>query len=402
MRRSGGALALGAGVTAVALAFGSRPIAVAGIGFLLAAGLMHVWAGLARGEASVTTTFVPERALEGDRVQLHVQARRRSRVPVGSASLHVELGKLGSREIRLRGQGRSLRGELDLGVVHRGAFRVSGSKLVLGDHLGLVSVRVPARLDRSALVVYPRLVALHGIFSEAGAVGSAGRRLLLRRPSGFDFHSVRDYEQGESLRRVHWPTSARRGRLMVKELQDAPHDDVVVVLDCDPAGATGTPPDSSFDSAVRAAGSLVEAQVGRGRTVALVTTGRERSFVSVRSGDADREEALTALAAAEPDAANALGRSFRANEPALARAGELVVVTATPLADVAPLLVRLAGSRLVSVVWIDAPSFAGRGTRADPGLLRLSAAGVPIAVVRSGDDLASALGARRSERLARA
>ena len=43
-----------------------------------------------------------------------------------------------------------------------------------------------------------------------------GRRLLMRRPSGFDLHSVRDYQQGESLRRVHWPTTARRGHLMVE------------------------------------------------------------------------------------------------------------------------------------------------------------------------------------------
>jgi uncharacterized protein (DUF58 family) len=402
MRRFGGAFALGAGVTAAALAFGSRPVAVAGIGLLIAAGLMRAWVGLARCEASVSVAVVPERAFEGDRVLLDIRVRRRSRIPVGSASLHVELGKLGEREIRLHGQGRSLRGSLDLAVLPRGAFRMSGPRLVLGDHLGLTSVVVAPRLDRAAVVVYPRLVSLRGIFSEAGSVGSTGRRLLLRRPAGFDFHSVRDYEQGESLRRVHWPTSARRGRLMVKELQDSPHDDVVVVLDCDPAGATGAAPDSSFDAAARAAGSLVEAHAGRGRTVALVTTGRERSVVSVRTREADRDGALMALAAAEPDTPDALGRTLRGSEPALSRGSDLVVVTATPLASVSPLLVRLGAHRLVSVVWIDAPSFAGRPTRADPGLLRLAASGIPIAVVRHREDLASALGGWSSERLARA
>jgi hypothetical protein len=54
----------------------------------------------------------------------------------------------------------------------------------------------------------------------------------------------------------------------------------------------------------------------------------------------------------------------------------------------------------VSVVWIDAASFAGRPTRAEPELLRLQAAGVAIAVVRSGDSLAAVLGAAPAARSA--
>ena len=84
-----------------------------------------------------------------------------------------------------------------------------------------------------ALLVYPRLVPLERLFSESGAHAQDGRRLLLRRPSGFDLHSVREYEQGESLRKVHWRTTARRGQLMVKELEDAPRDEIAVLLDAD-------------------------------------------------------------------------------------------------------------------------------------------------------------------------
>jgi len=108
-----------------------------------------------------------------------------------------------------------------------------------------VSVSPTVVCDPATLTVRPRLVALDGLFSDAGRQGGAGRRVLLRRTAGFDLHSVREYEQGESLRRVHWPTSARRGQLMVKELEDAAQDGVVVVLDCDPTGAVGRPPDPS-------------------------------------------------------------------------------------------------------------------------------------------------------------
>jgi hypothetical protein len=56
----------------------------------------------------------------------------------------------------------------------------------------------------------------------------------------------------------------------------------------------------------------------------------------------------------------------------------------------------------VSVVWIDAASFASRPNRADPGVLRLVSHGIPTAVVRRGDDLAAALSGQRREAVARA
>ena len=97
--------------------------------------------------------------------------------------------------------------------------------------------------NQQALVVYPRLVELERLFLDGGAGPEHGRQLLLRRPVGFDLHSVRDYQQGESLRRIHWPSTARRGSLMVKELEDSPRDEVAVLLDGDPVAVAGSPPD---------------------------------------------------------------------------------------------------------------------------------------------------------------
>ena len=399
--RRGGAFALGAGVTVAAVAFGSRPLGVVGVGLLLAAGLTRVWSGLVRSPVAVVPTVDPAPTVEGDRVRVVFAATRESRVPVGSTVVHGALGRLGSVECRLRGHGATARGVLELGPLPRGHFPLSEARLVLGDFLGIESVVAPARFASTAVVVHPRLVALDGMFSDAGRVGGDGRRLLLRRPAGFDFHSVREYEQGESLRRVHWPTSARRGQLMVKELEDSPRDSVVVLLDCDPAGAAGSPPDSSFDAAVRVAGSILRGYVTRGRNATLVTTGSTRVVVSVRSGESDLTVALGALAAAEADARYGLARSLSFDHAPIARAGELVVVTS--MLDPAPVaaLLGLAMRRLVSVVWIDAPSWVSRPTGATPGALRLSASGVPLAVVRRNDDLAHVLGARRLEAVAR-
>ena len=46
------------------------------------------------------------------------------------------------------------------------------------------------------MLVYPRLVELERLFSESGTSALDGRRLLLRRPSGFELHSVRELRRG--------------------------------------------------------------------------------------------------------------------------------------------------------------------------------------------------------------
>ena len=387
-----GGLGLGAVALAAAIASGSRPLGVVGVGFLLAWGATWAWTWLAERPVALALAVRPDSATEGDRVTLGVEVTRTSRVLLGSIIVELVLGRLGARSPRLHGYGRVSSARIDLGPLPRGVYTIDDAQVVVGDLLGLASVTPPVAFERTTLVVRPRLVGLDGLFCDAGVVGGDGRRLLLRRAAGFDFHSVREYEQGESLRRVHWPTSARRGQLMVKELEDTSHDGVVVLLDCDPAGDVGTPPDSSFDAAVRVAGSILQAHAARGRAATLVSTGSAGVAVPVRTAHAELGGAVTALAAARPDAHCGLARALGAT---LVGGGELTIVTATLDPSAFAAVLSVAARRSVSVVWVDAASFAGRPTRAEPGVLRLAGNGVPTAVVRRGDDLAAVLSARR-------
>jgi len=335
-------------------------------------------------------------------VHIAVDAERSSRIPLGAMSVRATVGRLGERSTRLQGHGRTAAGEIDLGALPRGVHAIASIEVVCGDLLGLVTVTPPVVCEPATVIVRPRLVELDSLFSDAGRVGGAGRRLLLRRAAGFDFHSVRDYEPGESLRRVHWPTSARRGQLMVKELEDTAHDGIVVILDCDPAGAVGEPPDSSFEMAVRAAGSILQTHASRRRPATLLSTGQGLASAAVRSTVADLDRAVTALAAAVPDARHGLGRFLGGDHPKLAGNAELAIVTATLDQAAIAAVLGLCKRHAVSVVWIDAASFASRPTRADPGVLRLTSHGVPTAVLHRGDDLAAALSIQRREAVARA
>jgi uncharacterized protein (DUF58 family) len=221
-------------------------------------------------------------------------------VPPGTIVVHERIARFGEREIPLRRDGRALRGTYVLGEVPRGRYAIESSVVVIEDPFGLE--RTELDLSRpEALLVYPRLVDVDRLFSDAGARTPGGRRLLMRRTAGFELHSVREYEQGESLRRVHWPSTARRGELMVKELEDAPRDEAAILLDADASTVVGRAPDSTFELQVRIAGSLVRAHAGRGRRTSLLLNSRARVYQRVHSLDGDWQRAYELLAAVEPD-----------------------------------------------------------------------------------------------------
>ncbi|MDQ2983490.1 MAG: DUF58 domain-containing protein [Actinomycetota bacterium] len=396
---SRGRAALVIGLTAFLAArlFGSQPLYPVAFGLVLAVGLGWLWVRLASGPGRLGRLVPAGSRFEGDDVGIDVRLELAGIVPPPSVTLVERVGKAGEVTAALSRWSGFLAGGYLLPGLRRGRYVFEGSRVVIEDPFGFArtEVNVPAP---AALLVYPRLVTVERLFVDGSPAATDGRRLVLQRPSGFDLHSVREYEHGESLRRVHWPSTAKRGELMVKELEDAPRDEVAVVLDADARFVAG----ESFDAQVRAAGSVLDAHVARGRRCVLMVNGAEREVQRVHS-QGDRRRALDLLAAVEPDGRTSLAALLRDETGAPGLAAELTVVTASPAPELAEVLMRrAAGRRRAAVVFVDAPTFApGSANRVpNPQLLRLQSAGVPVAVLRAGDDLQAVLSAAGSAAVA--
>jgi uncharacterized protein (DUF58 family) len=386
-RRSGRALALGLVALLAAWSFGSVPAAVVALGLVVAGASARVWERFAARGVHAVRRAIGAAYVEGDDITLEVDVSAHRFLPLGSITVRRACETLGAPEVRAR-RGRT---EVRLEAVPRGSYVLGPAEVEVDDPLALERVTVTAG-PALRIVVRPRIVELSTLFADGGLREHGGRRATLRSPSGFDLHAVREYRDGEPLRAVHWPSTARRSRLMVKDMDDAPREDVVVVLDQDPSAVAGRRGSSSFDAAVRAAGSLVRAHAVRGRRTALLLTGAEPQVVRVRSLAQDWSLALDALAAAEADARSALTSVLSDPRLLSARAADLVVVTGRPETVAQALCDRRRDGRLAALVAVDVPTFAGAAASpASPGLLRVGAAGVPVAVVRAGEELAGAL-----------
>jgi uncharacterized protein (DUF58 family) len=106
---------------------------------------------------------------------------------------------------------------------------------------------------------------------------------------------LREGEERDDPRDVHWPQTARQGRFIVRQRAADDSRDVLVVLD-----GSGSPPEAAFDSAVSEATGLALSLLSRGDRVGLYTGS---ILLRPMSGPGHRRALLTALALAEPQAA---------------------------------------------------------------------------------------------------
>ena len=149
-----------------------------------------------------------------------------------------------------------------------------------------------------------------------------------------------------------------------------------------------------FEVAVRAAGSILQAHLRRGRRCALVVNSAARESQPVTS-EGEWRRALEVLAGGGAERAHACVRApagRRRHRRALARARRRHVARRRRARRPARAARALAARRLARLRRDDA--------RPEPQLLRLQAAGIPVAVVRPGDDLAGALARQREARVA--
>lgn len=100
---------------------------------------------------------------------------------------------------------------------------------------GLVQVRLPQD-ESDKVLVLPRLgnsrqSALERFLSPYSSLDDSGKVGRYHPAAQEEFHGLRNFRAGDSPRNIHWRTSARRGELMVREYEDNPGDDLLVIVD---------------------------------------------------------------------------------------------------------------------------------------------------------------------------
>lgn len=136
----------------------------------------------------------------------------------------------------------------------RGVYAVGPATATSGDPLGLAeAAALDGPMDR--LVVYPTVEDLRGFPVVRGQdPAMAASRPEHSQRGGEDFYTLREYQRGDDLRRVHWPYSAKKEELMIRQLETPWQSRALVLLDVRPKVYESS---DAFERAVSGAASVV-------------------------------------------------------------------------------------------------------------------------------------------------
>jgi uncharacterized protein (DUF58 family) len=223
---------------------------------------------------------------------------------------------------------------------------------------------------------------------------------------------VREYTTGDTLKRIHWPTTARRGKLMVKEFEQDPQAEVWLFLDAERRVQAQLPyeapethvdalffgkrpkfdlPPSTLEYSISITASLAHYFIAQKRAVGLVTAGRVYTVILAERSVRQESKILETLAFLEGDGRLSLAAVITAQAQQLPLGSSVILVTPSASNELIIAIDDLQRRNLRPiVVSLNGETF---GIRKDPRpLIRsLSERSIPICQIDCGADLTKAL-----------
>lgn len=252
---AGGGLFLGG------LAFGTTHLTQVGFALVLLVALATLIVNLGRHDLRTSRSINPTHATAARPVEVTLALTNEGRGAAPLLLIEDKLPRGLAGRARFAVNGIETKGRRDLRYSltphRRGRYEIGPASIAVVDPFGLAQIRTRA-VGSSSLMVYPSIekLALPRDLGERRSVTSAA----LRNPtgaSGEDFYTLREYTQGDDLRKVHWPSTAKRGRFMIRQEETPWHTKATIVLDDRRGAHAASAGFASFERAVEVAASFV-------------------------------------------------------------------------------------------------------------------------------------------------
>lgn len=299
--------------------------------------------------------------------------------------------------------------------LQRGRFTLGPLTLSSGDPFGLF--RLSRHLEdpgEASFIVYPAIVEVPAFAPQVGYL-PGGDTMRRRTPYvTTNVSGVRDYAPGDSFNRIHWPSTARTGRLISKEFELDPTADIWLFLDLErgshsdlvwaqmsaqsearlpwePVGPDPALIPSTIEYAVTIVASLTKHFIARDRAVGFLAYSRHREVIPADRGERQLTKILETLAVIRAEGHIPLAEIITAEAAHLRRNTTIIIVTSTdqPYWIAAARDASQRGVKVVAVL-IDPLGFGHPRSNEDL-TTELAISGIPTYLVREGDDLVAAL-----------
>ncbi len=361
---------------------GMKELFMAGVGFALILGIGFVLVWFRRGNVAVRRSVSPSRTSVGLPVRVELIVEAIGRVGLGPILLsdHIPADLGPSPKLALPGGVRRRQRGVAYNFVPRmrGRYEIGPVQITHTDPFGAIRRRQQAS-GTTKLVVVPS-------FEEITVLPTATQRIGVIRHSplvghGDEFYALRQYQEGDDLRKIHWPTSMRSGELFIRQEELLAEPRALIVLDTAASKHQGSGPGASVEAAVSAAASVGSLAIRKRMRLEVITT--DGPLMQARSpSEGDFLEALAGVKASRrAKITPALERTFR---PSAGRPALVVVISPDLRRDeLRAVALRMRGPVAGAFVWIDASSYATKPGQRRP-VPSVARTGLPAVRLQNG------------------
>jgi uncharacterized protein (DUF58 family) len=273
--------------------------------FLAATLLAWLYVRFAADGLSVSRVFTP-RAYEEDPVKVALRVRNRFWLPLYLVELrdwfaadglplkHLLIHRLPAKSagVQVEYTGQCAHG--------RGRFDVGPLEITVSDPLGLFQQkRVFSELGE--LIVYPRTFPIRDLgLQELMWRAPISAPANLRAGQAATFLGTREYRPGDNVRHIHWPSTARWGRIVLKEFETDTNLETTIFLDLNQKSLRGIGRGSNIEYGVRLAASIAGHVISKLFACQLIADPGSPIVVPPRTGQHQQITLLDTLARVRP------------------------------------------------------------------------------------------------------
>lgn len=245
--------------------------------------------------------------------------------------------------------------------LQRGQYHLGPWKIRSGDPFGIFSLTIHYAQTREIIIHPP----IHTDLPFRLPAGQSSGRVRARQRSlqaTTNAATIRAYTHGDPLRWIHWPSTARRDDLFVRQFDLDASGDIWLLLDMQQSVQCGQGIDSSEEYAVLLAAAITARAIGQNRAIGLACYGKRPQIIPTGTGGGQQWRILRTLALIQADGTSPLPATLIDLGKVAKQGSAAVIITANPESSWIPELLQLAQRGIESNVFLfDQPSFGEEG-----------------------------------------
>lgn len=267
-------------------------------------------------------------------------------------------------------------------LTQRGSFQLGPTQVTTGDPFGLFTARRIFQ-PTDTLIVFPMIHEIQSFPSPYGLL--PGGQVIRQKSSDITPHAagIREYVHGDAMKRIHWPTSVRRNRLMVKEFEQDPQAEIWIYVDSYKNIHHQKPfqhqdmefqntlfvrrpklklPPSTLEYSVSIAASLAHYYLRQRRAVGFASAGQTYTVLPAERSERQEAKILETLAFVEANGNLSIAGLVSTQASQLPQGSSVVLITPTTRLDLLQAVDDLVLRYLSPiVVLLEADTFGGPG-----------------------------------------